>query len=142
MKTRAIASAAGIAATGLLAAACHGSGGTAASAASAAATSTAVAAARADARTYFAKCIPASAAGQIGLVASLGTSGGRQALLECAGVPKADRSAAEACALANAEHAGKLPKGTSAKLDALLNDAYPCAEKYHASAPAPVAGKS
>lgn len=110
-----------------------GSAGSSASAAArAAATSTAVATAKADARAYFAPCWPASAAAQIQLITSLGTSAGREALMGCAGVPKADRSAAAACTLTNIEHGGKLPKGTEAKLTALLGDAYPCARKYRA----------
>lgn len=100
------------------------------SAARAAATSTAAVQAETDAKAYFGKCWPASAAGQVRLATSLGTASGRQALLECAGVPKADRSAAEACALSNVEHGGTLPKGLEAKAGALLTDVYPCAARY------------
>jgi hypothetical protein len=112
------------------AAGCHSSSG--AAKASAAATSTVVQQGKADAEQYFGKCIPASAAAQVKLVASLGSKSGRAALMQCAGVPKDDRQAAEACWLGNIEHGGTLPEGASAKMSALLNDGYPCAVKYRA----------
>lgn len=94
---------------------------------SAAATSTAVQAGKQDARALFAHCIPSTPAGQVALVTG---SQARQAVMACAGVPKGKRVQAAECVLAGIEHGGKLPKGRQARELALLNAAYPCAQKY------------
>lgn len=99
--------------------------------ASALATSTAAQAGKKDAKTLLAHCIPSSASGQVALATS---ASAREAVMKCAGVPKGQRQAAAQCALTRIENGGKLPAGRQAKELALLNDAWPCVQKYQGSA--------
>ena len=140
---RALAGAVAIAALALTLASCAsaaGDPGGTAKAALAKPTSTAALAGEQDAKKLVSHCIPASAIDQLKLVAPVSGKSARATLMNCMGVPKADRTAAAACALANVEKGGKLPKTRQGKELALLNDAYPCVARYQPHAvPTPAA---
>ncbi len=88
--------------------------------ASAAASSTTGQTAVRDAKALFGHCLPAN---QLSPVAW-------KTAMQCGGVPKGQRLAAAQCALTAIEHGGKMPAGKQARETAILNDAYPCVQKY------------
>lgn len=92
--------------------------------ASALATSSSAQQAKTDAKALLRACPPPQGASQLSQAAW--TTWAR-----CAGVPKAAWKPAAGCVLTAVEHGGKFPAGKQARETALINDAYPCVQKYH-----------
>lgn len=132
---RTIAGIAGAVTLGIVLAACGpksstGTGSSVPSIFTAKPTSTVAVTGEKDAKALVAHCIPASTLTQVQLLEPKKGKPAREAVVACMGVPKADDSAAEACALSRVEKGGKLPKGKQAKEETLLNEVYPCVKQY------------
>lgn len=115
---------------GLALAACQSGGSHAASGqsarakVSALAQSTAGQKARTDAQTLLKQCPVPQGAAQL-------SKSHWEGWVSCADVPKANWKPAAGCILSAVEHGGKLPSDHSARETALINDAFPCVQKYH-----------
>jgi glucose/arabinose dehydrogenase len=92
--------------------------------ASAAAQSTAGQKAKSDAQLLLKQCPVPQGAAQLSKTAW-------KTWMGCADVPQKNWKNAAGCVLTNAEHGGKLPKDHQARETALINDAFPCVQKYH-----------